>query len=1027
MDDEDYIPLGDISQDDDDEEEAQQVYEEVTAHGVNIEDLFGSSDSEPSTPFTHQPADVAAADNDGVGKPESNPLLIAAALRSGGDNDNAPPVVGDHATPPHIPSQHGRIDLPSVHTVGGNHAVTVASCAHPPSPSSPCDASGSTQPEGIVPGSAAPPTGRECTLLRSRPVEQGETLCCEGDGDPGAQGVPPTPRLQTPVAATSMVLVPADGGCLAAVESNLAVKTGTQTSRVCSSEGASCSMRPALAPCPPLGTEGECRSGAPASSDDGSPAMSSSASPHECQLCHRPASGTPSSGRGEAGEADMGAVLAGCCRKPAACCCCDVPTRCGTVHEVCAVWATRVAKRQGKDASQGLKSLIVAASSNGCDDCHQPGATLLCGARECARWYHYPCAWREAYLRPEGVPAVLCWEHAAIGPHLPSRPPKRLTELDGGSRPPLIGDRHKLCDDISASGSYAHRERVPIPCTNSVNEDVPRFLLAPNHRLHMEYIRECDMSHVPTAARTPAHACLCGGTDSGHKFTWPAPAMSTKRKKGKRAPTTTHLTGCGMSSLAGCGRYLCEHVREAMENHAGADQGGGQGGGAHPHRKEGQAEGGALLGSPPGRRGGQARSLGPKQTMSAPASARPLKRGARKGVARSILTSVNDGSGGEGGRSHSGCVDARSNRSAASQEGSADEGSDGGAVGRDSRSEHGASRGREGARAWSHEGASASRHHAGSAGRSEANAGGHGDRVALRGSCEVIDKEEKSPLARSPGDREVIEVSDSSGSDSDIQICDRFEGEARAETRLFFGVQGRPLVDAKDDRFCFRNDQKATMEGRAFYDYGRRLMVGHKYFTIECNERCVCGDRCTNRVVQRGLTKHLEMRMTANKGWGVFTRERIQQGEFVVELVGEVIPVAELERRKAKAAEAMEGEEPYDSRVMSIDGHLDAGHEAQYVIDTTEKANIAAFINHGCTRWKTNNLETHPVLVQYANMEVHRVAFFASRDINAKEELLYDYYDEGSVGQDGSQEVDEDRPKGIKCVCHEKCTRVLWK
>ena len=80
----------------------------------------------------------------------------------------------------------------------------------------------------------------------------------------------------------------------------------------------------------------------------------------------------------------------------------------------------------------------------------------------------------------------------------------------------------------------------------------------------------------------------------------------------------------------------------------------------------------------------------------------------------------------------------------------------------------------------------------------------------------------------------------------------------------------------------------------------------------ECNDMCSCHiDFCPNRVVQHGLQKRLEVTdfrtliiftifdakiqnprlvfRTENKGWGLRSRQTIESGEFVTELVGEIV------------------------------------------------------------------------------------------------------------------------------------------
>lgn len=57
---------------------------------------------------------------------------------------------------------------------------------------------------------------------------------------------------------------------------------------------------------------------------------------------------------------------------------------------------------------------------------------------------------------------------------------------------------------------------------------------------------------------------------------------------------------------------------------------------------------------------------------------------------------------------------------------------------------------------------------------------------------------------------------------------------------------------------------------------------------FECNNRCDCDDSCPNRVVQRGRRVRLCIYRTPNKGWAVKTLQRIKEGAFVLEYLGEL-------------------------------------------------------------------------------------------------------------------------------------------
>jgi len=73
-------------------------------------------------------------------------------------------------------------------------------------------------------------------------------------------------------------------------------------------------------------------------------------------------------------------------------------------------------------------------------------------------------------------------------------------------------------------------------------------------------------------------------------------------------------------------------------------------------------------------------------------------------------------------------------------------------------------------------------------------------------------------------------------------------------------------------------------------------------------------------------------------------------------------------------------------------------------IDPTNSGNVARYINHSCLP----NLSMFTVRV---DSFVPTVAFFASKDIAADEEIMYDY---GEKNSDGERVASEDR---VKCLC----------
>jgi len=151
----------------------------------------------------------------------------------------------------------------------------------------------------------------------------------------------------------------------------------------------------------------------------------------------------------------------------------------------------------------------------------------------------------------------------------------------------------------------------------------------------------------------------------------------------------------------------------------------------------------------------------------------------------------------------------------------------------------------------------------------------------------------------------------------------------------------------------------------------------------ECGYLCGCAQTpsmCSNRALQRGLTKRLDLVHNADKGWGVFAREMIMKGEFVIEYVGEIISQAEMERREANCEEAW----AYTFTIAGRGRDTSTGGNACY-IDAHAIRNLAAFINFGCSP----NLEVRSVPSLSGDKRMPRIAFYAKQDIKAGQELTY--------------------------------------
>ncbi|KAI9470479.1 MAG: hypothetical protein EXX96DRAFT_584475 [Benjaminiella poitrasii] len=191
-------------------------------------------------------------------------------------------------------------------------------------------------------------------------------------------------------------------------------------------------------------------------------------------------------------------------------------------------------------------------------------------------------------------------------------------------------------------------------------------------------------------------------------------------------------------------------------------------------------------------------------------------------------------------------------------------------------------------------------------------------------------------------------------------------------------------------------------EGIMNYDENGILLLNQGTAIYECNQWCTCDvATCKNRVVQRGRKIPLEIFKTNGKGWGVRSRRFIPKGTFIEEYIGEVITIEEGDRRGIL----------YDELKCSYLFDMDFARDelsTKYVIDSFVLGNVSRFFNHSCLP----NLDVYAVYYDSADNLMHRLAFFAKRDIEKGEELCFDY--------NGRRDVvnEEEEEKGSCYACH---------
>ncbi|XP_028555664.1 probable inactive histone-lysine N-methyltransferase SUVR1 isoform X1 [Dendrobium catenatum] len=189
---------------------------------------------------------------------------------------------------------------------------------------------------------------------------------------------------------------------------------------------------------------------------------------------------------------------------------------------------------------------------------------------------------------------------------------------------------------------------------------------------------------------------------------------------------------------------------------------------------------------------------------------------------------------------------------------------------------------------------------------------------------------------------------------------------------------------------------------------------GHlvRKFIKECWIKCGCSKQCGNRVVQRGISRNLQVFFVADvKGWGLRTLEELPRGAFVCEYVGEILTNIELYDRTIQKTGGARHTYPV---LLDADWGSEAGlrDEEALCLDATFFGNVGRFVNHRCF---DANLVEVPVEWETPDHHYYHLAFFTTRKVEALEELTWDY---GIDFDDSSHPI-----KAFKCLCGSRFCR----
>ncbi|XBI30345.1 hypothetical protein VPH35_054113 [Triticum aestivum] len=146
--------------------------------------------------------------------------------------------------------------------------------------------------------------------------------------------------------------------------------------------------------------------------------------------------------------------------------------------------------------------------------------------------------------------------------------------------------------------------------------------------------------------------------------------------------------------------------------------------------------------------------------------------------------------------------------------------------------------------------------------------------------------------------------------------------------------------------------------------------------SISCSQACKCSNKCTNRPFRR--EKRIGVVKTQHCGWGAIALETIEEGDFVIEFVGEVIDGARCEERLQ------------DMRQRRDKNFYMCKVNNNFIIDATFRGNDCRFFNHSC---RPN--------CQLENWQVSgktRLGVFSLQGIRVGEPLTYNYSFEQHFG-----------------------------
>lgn len=186
-------------------------------------------------------------------------------------------------------------------------------------------------------------------------------------------------------------------------------------------------------------------------------------------------------------------------------------------------------------------------------------------------------------------------------------------------------------------------------------------------------------------------------------------------------------------------------------------------------------------------------------------------------------------------------------------------------------------------------------------------------------------------------------------------VYSKMKGQISPEFRSYIDNRIREIV---------KNDSNISI------DCGLRCL--NRMICTECEiKSCPVGGLCQNRRFQKQENKLVYPKMTHDKGWGLFAKETIRKGDFIIQYLGEIFSLTSqigIKRRTEYSGSTC-------TYLMKL--------SPKEVIDPTKKGNVARFINHSC--------DPNCVTQKWNVMGEVFVGIFAKKDIHIDQELSFDY------------------------------------